>query len=165
MQAEAALPPAIRVFESVDPEIKKQVNAFLGDYFSLNQMLIEDSLAGARIAAASFANTVSKFEVAGFTAEQLDFYFMESPRLKQGIEAVKESTDIEQARVALATISESMYSLVKAFHPYESTLYYQYCPMARDGKGGNWLSTTKQLVNPYMGQMMLECGRTQEVLD
>lgn len=155
----------IPVFTEVDPAVKSQVAGFLTEYFSLNQMLIEDSLAGAKVAASTFEKTASAFEVSKFSGEQMDFYYVHSSNLKTGLKNLSESTDIEKARVELATVSEAMYAMVKAFHPQDVTLYYQYCPMARDNKGANWLSATKELVNPYMGQMMLACGRTQETIE
>lgn len=157
--------PLIPVFPDVDASTKAQVAGFLTDYFSLNEMLIEDSLAGAKLAAATFSKTASTFNIEKLTPEQLDFYLVQSSILKSSLESLSKTSDIESARVELATISQSMYSMVKAFHPNDTPLYYQYCPMARDNKGANWLSATKELVNPYMGQMMLACGRTQETIE
>jgi len=155
----------ITAFENVDPAVKSQLATFLTGYFVLNQALISDSLAGAKVAAGKLSETAKKFEMSKLTGEQMDFYFVQSSKLKGALQEISESDDIEKARGGLATVSEAMYGLAKAFHPNESPLYYQYCPMARNNQGANWLSATKELVNPYMGQMMPECGRTQEKLD
>lgn len=156
---------AIPVFEDVDPGVKNQVNDFLTGYFALNHALIEDSLEEARVAATELLGTTMKFDKSVLSGEQMDFYLVQGSNLKDGLQDISGSDDIEKARAGLATVSEAMYSLVKAFHPNESTLYYQYCPMARNNQGANWLSATEELVNPYMGQMMLRCGRTQEKLE
>lgn len=155
----------IKEFQDVDQTTRRQIAGFLPQYFELNRMLIEDSLAGAKAAAASFVELTKPFEVSRLSGEQLDFYFIHSSNLQLALKNLSESNDIEKARVELATVSEAMYALVKAFHPNESPLYYQYCPMARDNKGATWLSATKELMNPYMGQMMLACGRTQETIN
>lgn len=155
---------SISAFTDVDQSVKAQVNTLLDDYFSLNRMLIEDSLAGAKTAASTFSETAKKFNIEKLTPGQLDFYLVHSSDLKSGLETLAKSGDIEAARSELATISQAMYAMVKAFHPNDTPLYYQYCPMARDNKGANWLSATKEVVNPYMGQMMLACGRTQETI-
>jgi len=155
----------ITAFNNVDPVVKSQLNTFLEGYFALNQALILDSLAGAKVAAVQFLETTKKFEMSTLTGEQMDFYFVQSSKLKVALQEISGGDDIEKARTGLATVSEAMYALTKAFHPNESTLYYQYCPMARSNKGANWLSVTEELVNPYMGQVMLECGRTQEKLE
>lgn len=155
----------VPVFNNVDPAIKSQLGSFLTGYFALNQALIVDSLAGSKVAAAAFLERTKNIEMSKLTGEQMDFYFLQSSKLKASLEEISNSDDIEKARNGLATVSESMYALVKAFHPNETTLYYQYCPMARNNEGANWLSATEELVNPYMGQMMLACGRTQEKLE
>jgi Cu(I)/Ag(I) efflux system membrane fusion protein len=155
----------ITAFRSVDPSVKLQIATFLTDYLELSKMLIEDSLAGAKTAASAFNETTRKFNIEKLSPEQLDFYLIHSSYLKTSLEAFGKSDNIEKARVELATVSSAMYAMCKAVHPNNSPLYYQYCPMARDNKGANWISTTKELVNPYMGQMMLACGRTQEILE
>lgn len=161
MPVPASIPP----YENVDPAVKAQIAGFLIGYFKLNDALIEDSLAGATVAAVALSEISKKFEVSKLTSEQMDFYLVQSSKLKRGLQDISDSEDLEKARLGLAIVSEAMYSLVKAFQPHESTLYYQYCPMARNNQGANWLSSTEELVNPYMGQMMLQCGRTQEKLE
>ena len=155
----------IQSFKNVDPVTKTQLATFLTGYFALNQALIDDSLDGAKAAAAGLSETTKAFELSKLTGEQMDFYLVQGSNLKSSLQEIGASNDIEKARASLAAVSEAMYALVKAFHPNESTLYYQYCPMARDNQGANWLSATEELVNPYMGQMMLNCGRTQEKLE
>jgi Cu(I)/Ag(I) efflux system membrane fusion protein len=162
---QAAVTISIPDLQDVDPVVKTQLADFLAGYFAVNQALIEDSLAGAKEAALELTAATGNFEMSKLSPEQMDFYLVQSSMLKNGLKEISASNNIEQARAGLATVSEAMYSLVKAFHSNESTLYYQYCPMARDNQGANWLSATEELVNPYMGQMMLRCGRTQEKLE
>ena len=44
------------------------------------------------------------------------------------------------------------------------TIYYQYCPMARDNKGAYWLSAVEEIKNPYFGDAMLTCGENKAVI-
>ena len=46
------------------------------------------------------------------------------------------------------SLSKNMYELIKVVKPAE-TVYYQFCPMANDGKGANWLSKESGVKNPY----------------
>ncbi|MBI1767145.1 MAG: DUF3347 domain-containing protein [Bacteroidetes bacterium] len=155
----------VKAFENVDASVKTQLNGFLKDYFALNQSLIEDNQDDAKAAAKKLSETISKFEMSKLMGEQMDFYHAQLAKLNQGLTGISASADIEETRLELATISEGMYALVKAYRPNEgSELYYQFCPMAKNGEGANWLSSTKEIVNPYMGQRMLKCGRTKETL-
>jgi Cu(I)/Ag(I) efflux system membrane fusion protein len=44
------------------------------------------------------------------------------------------------------------------------TVYYQFCPMYDNNKGGYWLSETEEIRNPYFGKEMISCGETRELL-
>lgn len=45
------------------------------------------------------------------------------------------------------------------------TIYKQYCPMAFNDKGAFWLSTSKDILNPYFGDVMLKCGRVDSEIN
>ncbi|HBK89859.1 MAG: DUF3347 domain-containing protein [Cyclobacteriaceae bacterium] len=154
----------IKTFDNVDPSVKSQINGFLADYFVLNKSLIEDNQDRARAAAKKLSETVSKFDMSKLAGEQMDFYHQQLAKLNQGLKGIDQSADIEETRVELSTVSDAMYALVKAYHPNDSELYLQFCPMAKNGEGANWISNTKEIINPYMGQRMLKCGNTKETL-
>ncbi len=164
-KAEATTPVEVKAFEHVDALVKTQLNGFLMDYFALNQVLIEDNQDGAKAAAKKLSETISKFDMTKLIGEQMDFYHLHIAKLNEGLKGISASADIEETRTEFSTISESMYVLAKAYHPNESELYFQFCPMAKNGDGANWLSNTKEIINPYMGQRMLACGRTKETLN
>lgn len=46
----------------------------------------------------------------------------------------------------------------------EAELYVEYCPMAFDNKGAVWVSSTKEVRNPYFGEKMLNCGEVKEII-
>ena len=46
----------------------------------------------------------------------------------------------------------------------EGKLFKQFCPMAFEGKGGYWLSNSKEIRNPYFGDQMLKCGEVTETI-
>ena len=155
----------VKGFENVDASVKIQLKGFLKDYFALNQSLIEDNQDHAKAAAKKLSETVNKFDMSKLMGEQMDFYHAQLATLNQGLKGISESTDIEETRTALSTVSEGIYGLVKAYRPNESALYYQFCPMAKNGEGANWISSTKEIVNPYMGQQMPHCGSIKETIN
>ena len=164
-KAEVITPVEVKAFENVDASIKTQLSGFLIDYFALNQALIEDNQDGAKAAAKKLSETINKFDMTKLIGEQMDFYHLQVAKLNEGLKGVSASTDIEETRTELSKISESIYALVKAYHPNESALYVQFCPMAKNGAGATWVSNTNEIINPYMGQRMLKCGKTQETLN
>jgi ABC-type oligopeptide transport system substrate-binding subunit len=158
-------PVQMKSFENVDPGVKTQINGFLKDYFAINQALIEDNQEGAKAAAKKLSEAVAKFDMSKLMGEQMDFYHTQLTKLTQSLKGINDSADIEETRLELVTLSEAVYSLTKAYHPESSELYYQFCPMAKNGEGANWLSSTKEIINPYMGQRMPHCGQTQETIN
>ena len=61
------------------------------------------------------------------------------------------------------TLSKNIYELIKV-SKQETPTYYQFCPMANNGKGANWLSKENVVKNPYYGSMMLSCGKVTETI-
>ena len=54
--------------------------------------------------------------------------------------------------------------MIKVAEITSGEVYKQYCPMAFEGKGGYWLSNSKEVRNPYYGDKMLKCGSVQETI-
>lgn len=61
------------------------------------------------------------------------------------------------------TLSKNIYALMKV-SKYDEPVYYQFCPMANNGKGANWLSKDIAIKNQYYGSMMMTCGKTVEII-
>lgn len=155
----------VTVFENVDPSVSSQINAFYSDYSKMNDALIEDNADGAKTIAKKLSDDVTKFDMSKLIGDPMDFYHTHSAKLSAALKNISESVDIEEIRTNLATVSESMYALVKAYHANTSELYYNFCPMAKNHEGAYWLSGNKEIKNPYMGQRMLTCGRTRETIN
>ncbi len=154
----------IKVFQNVDASVKTQINGLLTNYFAVNKALIEDNNEIAKTEAKSFANNLAKFDMSKLVGEQMDFYHVQLAKISGSLKSIAESVDIEESRTELSNVSDGMYTLVKAYHSNDSELFYQFCPMAKNHEGAYWLSATKEIVNPYMGQRMLKCGMTKETL-
>lgn len=79
-------------------------------------------------------------------------------------ERIAESKNTEFQREHFNMLSEKVYSLLKTTRTTGEKLYKQYCPMAFNNKGAYWLSTEKEIKNPYFGDKMLHCGSVKEEL-
>lgn len=83
--------------------------------------------------------------------------------LTESLETIANASDVKVQRQAFETLSMEMYEVVKA-SSNESPLYKQFCPMAFNNKGAFWLAAEEEVNNPYFGNMMLHCGRVDEVI-
>ena len=75
-----------------------------------------------------------------------------------------EATDINKQREAFSKITKGMETVI-AGALSSGEIYKQFCPMAFEGKGDYWYSTSSEIRNPYYGDKMLKCGRVEEVLN
>ncbi len=84
--------------------------------------------------------------------------------MKEDAQHIVDTKDIGHQRDHFITLSSTMYEVLKLTEQ-ETPTYYQFCPMANDGKGAHWLSKDKNIMNPYYGSKMLTCGKTVETME
>jgi hypothetical protein len=72
---------------------------------------------------------------------------------------------IAAKRKEFEMIAEALWNLTRTVKYSSQKLYWQYCPMAFNNRGANWVSTEAEIRNPYFGSEMLECGSIQDSLD
>jgi Protein of unknown function (DUF3347) len=81
-------------------------------------------------------------------------------------------TSIIEMRKDFSMVSDILYPAFKSINYSGETMYWQNCPMAfGENKPANWISSTKEIMNPYMGKnhpeykgTMLHCGEVKETL-
>ena len=116
-------------------------------YLHLKNALVEGNSAEAQSGAAALQTALSD---AGNT---------KGADLAGKIASVK---DIEAQRAQLETLTAEVEAVIKASTLTSGVIYKQYCPMANGDKGGYWLSSNKEIKNPYFGDAMLACGEVKE---
>jgi hypothetical protein len=75
---------------------------------------------------------------------------------------IKSAADIEAKRSLFNALSENLTNYLKQSKLASGVIYRQYCPMANNDQGGYWLSSEKEIRNPYYGDQMLKCGTVEE---
>jgi hypothetical protein len=70
----------------------------------------------------------------------------------------------EPQRIYFKFLSDNLLSMLAIMHVRHLHLYNQYCPLALNEKGGHWLSTSRNIENPYFGSKMLTCGALIDTL-
>ncbi len=89
--------------------------------------------------------------------------------IKVNAQSLMQQTDILEMRKDLGMVSENLYPFFKTIHYSGEKMYWQNCPMAFEDAGANWLSKTREIVNPYLGKhhpqyrgSMLHCGEVKD---
>ena len=74
------------------------------------------------------------------------------------------TSDLKAQRLAFASLNKDFIKLLKDTGLDNGKLYVAHCPMALDDQGASWVSTSKEIRNPYFGDSMLTCGTVMETL-
>ncbi len=76
---------------------------------------------------------------------------------------IRESADLDVQRRVFKSLSENLYPILVANKDTTAkTMFLQYCPMALEYEGGEWISNSEEVINPYFGDEMLHCGSVHE---
>ncbi len=107
-------------------------------------------------------STLAKVASKSFKSVNIkDFGKMEQTHVAKSIEmldVIAESDDLENQREHFVILNENMVVIAMNVEIVKPAIYVQKCPMANNNKGAFWLSTEKEIRNPYYGEQMLTCG-------
>jgi hypothetical protein len=87
-----------------------------------------------------------------------------------GTKALAEATKIfnastiDEQRTAFSELSNEMKIVIKSAKFSSGAVYVEFCPMANNNLGAFWLSSEKEIRNPYFGDKMLKCGSVKEIV-
>ena len=140
-----------------------QLKAVFDSYFSLKDALVKTDGTVASAKAKDLQTAINSVKMDKLAMDVHTVWMKVLNDLKEDAEHINGTKDISHQRDHFMSLSKNMYELIKVAKPTE-TVYYQFCPMANDGKGANWLSKENGIKNPYYGSQMLTCGRTVETI-
>ena len=144
---------------------KPNQNPLVADYLSIKDALVKDDGKTAAEAGKSLAGTLKTYDASSLSAAQKKTFDDIKSDALENAEHISENGDkIAHQREHFILLSEDMYDLVKTLGT-KQTLYKDFCPMANDKKGAFWLSSTKNIQNPYMGKKMGSCGSVKETIN
>lgn len=140
-----------------------QLKKVFDNYFAIKNALVKADSKTASAKAKELLATINAVKMENLTAEEHTVWMKVKDNLANDTKNIQENKDVEKQRTYFTTLSKNMYALVKV-SKQATTTYYQHCPMYNDGKGANWLSTEKEIKNPYYGSQMLNCGSVEETI-
>ena len=144
----------------VVPEaFKKELGELVTTYYGIHEGLKKDDLKRAKEAAAKFARRLALIKRSGPIWDSYRVF------LHKGAEGMTQAKDIAVARSRFFALARYLALSVKSFGvEIRGDLFLHYCPMARDNKGGWWLSSKPEIENPFFGASMYSCGENLEAL-
>ena len=149
---------------NLDKEHTTQLMGMLSDYYSLKDALVAGDSIRAEASASKLVSSAEDFQngIGGRPeATELEPQLQKVMKAGDSSLAIKGSP-IEAQRSHFSAISEAMTKVLHITKLQHAGVYEQHCPMAFEGKGGNWLSNEAEIKNPYYGKRMLECGDVRD---
>jgi len=126
--------------------LQSEVSSLMKSYMEISEAMVADDSKAAKNAAEEMMKDPDINEA-----------------MKNQLANIAGLTDLEEQRKLFSDLSLEMYQVAKV-ECIPQTVYWFHCPMAIDNQGANWLSTSKEVSNPYMGQKMPSCGIVKEEL-
>jgi copper chaperone CopZ len=139
------------------------LKAVFDHYFAVKDALVQTDEAAASAKSAQLLSAIDAVKMADLEMDVHMVWMKVLSDLKKEAQSISMTKNIENQRTQFNLLSENMYKVMKVTKE-ETPVYYQYCPMANEGKGANWLSKESAVKNPYFGSKMLSCGKTVETI-
>jgi len=138
-----------------------KAEAILSDYFNLKDALVNDDVKEAAQAGSKLIVSLKAFDRKTYeNIQQLELIEIIEDATENAEHIVK--SPIDHQREHFKTLSKDVTDLL-AITGTANTLYEQFCPMY--DKGSAWLSTSKEVKNPFYGSKMLKCGSVKKQIN
>ena len=156
--------PEASKYLSIDKQAKEALQPLYAAYLNWKDALTNDDFAEAQKSATNMKSVLDKINMSLFKGDAHNAWMDYQNSLSKSLEHVQHFSDIDQLRKAFQPVSATLIEMTNTFTPLGKTIYVQHCPMADNNKGADWLSTFKEIKNPYFGSSMLTCGEvTKEI--
>jgi len=132
-------------------------------YFAVKDALVRTDGASASTSSKTLFTEINNIKMDNLSMDVHMAWMKVFENLKEDAEHIADIKDIGRQRDHFISLSKNIYEVMK-ISKQETPTYYQFCPMANDGKGANWLSKENAIKNPYYGSQMLNCGNTVETI-
>ncbi|MCF3111978.1 DUF3347 domain-containing protein [Niabella sp. CC-SYL272] len=130
-------------------------------YFAINNALVQSDATVVTQKAGELNTAVKSVKMGALSSNEHQVWMAVMGDLQKQTAALQSAGGIEKQRAVFASLTETIYKLVKASSvPYK--IYYNHCPMYKGS--ANWLSSEQGIKNPYYGAKMLTCGSTKETI-
>jgi hypothetical protein len=144
---------------------ESSVTGIISAYLELKNALAKDNDKHAASSGKALENAFTSFNKSALAPDKEKIYTDIAESAKEHAEHIAANVgNIKHQREHFETLSQDIYDLAKAFGPGQK-LYVDHCPMYNNNKGASWISESKEISNPYLGQSMPTCGTVKEELN
>ncbi len=156
-------------------EFNRSISATMEAYFEIQNAFVDADTVKAKDACRKFLSLTDSIKLDELKKDTAAVYKDAVDKLgdiKANAVSILLQTDITEMRHDFNWVSDALYPFFKLINYEGPNLYLQNCPMAfGEDKGANWISNTKEIMNPYLGKYhpeykatMLHCGEIKDTI-
>ncbi len=146
-------------------KLANQLNLIFNAYIQFKNKLVASDANSAIAETQNLSKQLESTDLGFLSGEQQVYWLTKSKLVIASLKEIKQNSTIDEVRKSFITVSENLIKIFKAFGTGNNKAYVQFCPMANQNIGAFWLSTEKQIKNPFYGNMMLTCGETRDTIN
>jgi len=148
--------------QAVTDGFSQGIAGFYEQYLLLEDAFVSGDLEKADSYADAMKLQVLAIDTSGLNGQSMEAWQNHSDTYNEVLKEMKHIEGLEEKRGYFAHLSEVMYCTLRSFQLKNIVANAAFCPMAFDKKGAYWLTSTKEIRNPYLGSEMLKCGKIKE---
>jgi hypothetical protein len=139
----------------------------LTHYYALKEDFVTENLADITLAANKLMTSADSLQLNELKADSniVNTAKIYSLGISSELKGLLGEKDLEAKRKSFQMVSDQLYDLVRTVRYDQAVVYHDYCPMAFNDQGANWLSSTAAIRNPYIPKKMITCGEVKDSID
>ncbi|NQX96980.1 MAG: efflux RND transporter periplasmic adaptor subunit [Flavobacteriales bacterium] len=148
----------------ISPKFKKQLGAVVSSYLALKDKLTKDD-ANIQTNVKATQKVLENVDMSLVMGDAHNVWMKALKSMNKDLKLLFKAVNIDEQRTIFLTISNSLSNAIQKLGikmKDDKPLYLEFCQMANDNNGGYWLSTEKEIKNPYFGAKMLKCGEVKQ---
>ncbi|MBI1185348.1 efflux RND transporter periplasmic adaptor subunit [bacterium] len=149
---------------ALNEKIREALAPLINSYFNLERNLSSDNYEPAKEAAIQMKKELESTSMSVFTGGVHEVWMQHYSPLQKALLSATQSTSMAQLRAAFSSISDEVIAIALFFKPIDGDVFVKHCPMANANNGADWLSSDREIKNPYFGASMLRCGAVTQVI-
>lgn len=150
--------------ESSPLAFKQQLAEVTTAYLELKDAFVATDSLLAQQSAQQLLETLDQVDMSLVKGEAHMYWMEQLAALQTHGKKIVEQDEVEEQRKQFDFLSQALIITIKVFGIPDHNYYIQYCPMAFDNTGANWLSDEEAIRNPFFGDKMLKCGSVEETI-
>jgi len=153
--------------EKVPMDFKMQLGKVMDEYLKLKDAFVSSDEKAVEAAAKKTLDALDKVDMTLLKGNAHNQWMKLQKPIKDNLNGIIQMKGMEMKRSHFSIVSDKLTKAIEQFGVHSnatSALYLEFCPMAFDNKGAFWISETKEIKNPYLGEAMLSCGEVKKEL-